>query len=442
MKVMDNTRNIDIKKDREIPSPNKLARAYYSIPSIIAKRIIAIAIDKIREFDDDEIQYEFNMKLLAKDIEKLRNMTEAEKEERERKVREYNEKMKTEEGREEIRKRDEQWNIEMNEKLKSPEMLEYLKQMTKDLKDFSIKQKQTIIIKLSEMFKYTDIKRGGNSDRNIKNAIDELSSFKIKIENEESYSVINVIKYGEWNKNDNTIEIEFNERFIKLLDYTKERYKNISLRELFSFRNFHALRIFEIAKSHESQAGKGTKEYKDPSNWFFEATIEELRNMLAIDKNSYKENRFFIKDVIKRACNEINSMDVSLKIEAKVIKHDESIDARRIEKIHFSCTKKGVIQKIFEKKKMPGVQKQIEQKDKKGFDVTNLINNIQVIDEPETRTCPICGSKVDNKFSACENGCGSYKDKTLFVEYKDEKNIFFRDELKKRKAKLLDENKQ
>jgi hypothetical protein len=109
--------------------------------------------------------------------------------------------------------------------------------------------------------------------------------------------------------------------------------------------------------------------------------------MLAIAKESYKENKHFIA-VIKKACDEINDMDVSIKIKAETVKHDESVDARRIEKIHFSCTKNSTVHKILEKRKVAeaSVRPQIEQlaekkKEDLGLALKQGIQGIEILED-------------------------------------------------------------
>jgi len=68
---------------------------------------------------------------------------------------------------------------------------------------------------------------------------------------------------------------------------------------------------------------------------------------------------------------------------------------------------------------------------KTASNVAEVISSIQIIDEPETRVCPICGGSINNKFSGCEKGCGRYvKDK--FVTADEETNTFVKMWLKER----------
>jgi len=76
------------------------------------------------------------------------------------------------------------------------------------------------------------------------------------------------------------------------------------------------------------------------------------------------------------------------------------------------------------------------------LDIAKLINVINVIAEaPETRICPICKAKIDEKFSACENGCGTYHGEN-FVTYENETNAILKTVLLKRKNQMLDQNKK
>ena len=68
---------------------------------------------------------------------------------------------------------------------------------------------------------------------------------------------------------------------------------------------------------------------------------------------------------------------------------------------------------------------------KENLTVASVINAIQIIEEPETRTCPICSGKIDSKFGGCEKGCGAYHGEK-FTTAEEERNIFIQQWLKKR----------
>ena len=73
--------------------------------------------------------------------------------------------------------------------------------------------------------------------------------------------------------------------------------------------------------------------------------------------------------------------------------------------------------------------------------VAEVISSIQIIDEPETRICPICNGKIDSKFGGCEKGCGAYHGEK-FTEYENETNAIVKTILLKRKNETLDQNKK
>ena len=201
--------------------------------------------------------------------------------------------------------------------------------------------------------------KGGESYRIFKDAVEECMKCVITIESEPN-------KKGkkEWLKYTWFAEAYFNEKtgfatmtFSKrladfLLDI-KRLYTKINLKDIGSLQSKYAIRIFEIAMSYSSLKGKnGNKD----ETWFFERSIEELRFIMGVSEDNYKETFLFRQKVIEQPLKEINSAGIGVEIKTESIKKGRTLSGMR-----FNCKKSA--RRITSKGKKKKDEKQLELSD-------------------------------------------------------------------------------
>ena len=101
-----------------------------------------------------------------------------------------------------------------------------------------------------------------------------------------------------------TVYVRFHERIWDL----KERYSQFHLSEVLVFKNKYAIRLFEILRSHFTQAELDTGIDKE-----IDISISHLREQLCI--TAYPEWKEFNRNVIKKAVDEINEYSEQMKVE-------------------------------------------------------------------------------------------------------------------------------
>jgi hypothetical protein len=88
-----------------------------------------------------------------------------------------------------------------------------------------------------------------------------------------------------------------------------------------------------MAKSYESLAGK---DGNSTGAWYFERTIPELRQLLAIPESAYPRTNTFRAKVVEDPVEEINKAGVGITIKTTGIKQGQ-----RLKGIRFDCNKEG-----------------------------------------------------------------------------------------------------
>jgi plasmid replication initiation protein len=109
----------------------------------------------------------------------------------------------------------------------------------------------------------------------------------------------------------------------------KRVYSKIILRDIGELQSKYAIRLFELAISYSSLKGQhGNRDLA----WYFERSVQELRFMMGIPEDTYKETRLFRQKVIEEPVKEINRSGIGLAIKTEGVKQ-----GRRLAAIRFDC---------------------------------------------------------------------------------------------------------
>jgi plasmid replication initiation protein len=125
--------------------------------------------------------------------------------------------------------------------------------------------------------------------------------------------------------------MKFSPELAKVLLEMKRVYAKINLQDFGKLQSRYALRYFEMAKSYESLAGKDGNQH---GVWYFERSIQELRQLLAVRPDAYPRTNDLKKYVVEEPMKELNGADVGVEIQTEGIKQ-----GRNLKGIRFNCTK-------------------------------------------------------------------------------------------------------
>jgi plasmid replication initiation protein len=176
--------------------------------------------------------------------------------------------------------------------------------------------------------------KGGESYKLFKSAVNECMKNVITIEislekGKKKWEKYTWFSHAAFDEETGKATMTFAPEFAAILLEMKRVYAKINLRDLGELQSKYALRIFEIAKSYESLKGKdGNRDEK----WYFERDVQELREMLGVPIDTYKETRDFRKFAIENPVKEINDAGIGLTIATKSVKQ-----GRKLAAVRFDC---------------------------------------------------------------------------------------------------------
>jgi plasmid replication initiation protein len=178
---------------------------------------------------------------------------------------------------------------------------------------------------------------GGAEYECFKKAVKECMDCKISIELESPkpgkkiWKQYTWIIYSEINEASGLCVMKFSPELAKVLLEMKRVYARINLQDIGKLQSKYGLRYFEMSKSYESLAGK---DGNGRDRWYFERTISELRQLLAIRPDVYPRTDNFKKRVVEQPVKEINEAGIGLEIKTEGIKRGRSLEG-----IRFTCAK-------------------------------------------------------------------------------------------------------
>lgn len=175
------------------------------------------------------------------------------------------------------------------------------------------------------------LERSGERYALIQDAILECIRADITIDTSKKWKTFTWVQCAEIDKETNLITIEFSAGLVEYLLELKKMYARIELRDLGKLQSLYAIRLYEMAKSYESLAGKNGNREKC---WFFERSIAELRKILGVEDGIYPMTADFRRYVIEGPVKEINEAGLGLAVVLEYIKKGRTLAA-----VRFSCQK-------------------------------------------------------------------------------------------------------
>jgi len=192
---------------------------------------------------------------------------------------------------------------------------------------------------ISEFINKLGITRGSNTYRQVKRAVEELSSSVISIENtEDKYKAYTWFSSATYDKSKDLIELEFNQQIgLAILEWKEiKQFSAMNIKTIGEIQSFYALRYFEIACSWYNTRGRyGNK--KD--QWHFTLYVEEIKKLFVIDKDAYKDRmNNFITKVVKNPLDELNSLNKDFQMTyTKIVENHKTIG------FEFTCTQTNIL---------------------------------------------------------------------------------------------------
>ena len=134
-------------------------------------------------------------------------------------------------------------------------------------------------------------------------------------------------EYAKFNAVTGVCTMRFSNELAYFLKEMKKVYAKINLSDVGQLQSKYALRIFEMAKSYESLAGKDGNE---SDTWYFERSVQEFRTMFGVPEEAYQETKRFRQKVIEEPIKEINNAGIGMELTTEGVKQGRKLKAIRI----------------------------------------------------------------------------------------------------------------
>jgi hypothetical protein len=194
---------------------------------------------------------------------------------------------------------------------------------------------RTAAFTFPEFCKALGMSAGGETYEIFKKAVDECMECFITVETEPDEKGKKAWKKFTWftvstfDEKTGQATMKFSDELAGFLMALKWMYAKVNLPDIGSLQSRYAIKLFEMAMSYQSLKGKqGNAE----RHWYFERPIPELRMIMGVPEEAYKENRLFRQKVIEEPVKELNRAGIGLEITPEGVRQ-----GRRIVAIRFDC---------------------------------------------------------------------------------------------------------
>ena len=208
----------------------------------------------------------------------------------------------------------------------------------------------TVSFSISDAIKALDLTDGQNQRLLLESAVDKISGKQIKLfqENGDWFKYTWFDK-ASWQPSTKIFTLTFNKSLGDALVQYKKAYSKIDLASLGRLSSKYSIRYFEIGLSYSGNKGiNGNKK----GTWFFEYSIDQLKQLFMIDKNQYKRTCDFTRRVVYDPVALLNEAKVGFTIEAQSLTKGKKLLGFR-----FVCTESDVAPR----KNLPAKVKQEEE---------------------------------------------------------------------------------
>jgi plasmid replication initiation protein len=193
---------------------------------------------------------------------------------------------------------------------------------------------RTAAFTFPEFCKALDVPAGGETYKVFKEAVNECMQCVITIESEPNakgkkrWKKYTWFSMAEFDEATGKATMKFSLELAGVLAELKWVYSKVHLQDFGRLQSRYAIRLYEIALSFAYLKGKqGNKD----AAWYFQWPIEELRQILGVPEDAYKETHLFKQKVIDGPIREINNAGLGLAINIERVTQGRFLVALRFD---------------------------------------------------------------------------------------------------------------
>jgi len=156
--------------------------------------------------------------------------------------------------------------------------------------------------------------KSGQNYESLKAAVSDIYDLSIQLEDDDEKQKFKKLHiFSECEINGSVVSFRFEEKTKTLIrKFQEKRFTLLSLAKIGQLKSFYAIRYYEIALSW---SGKKNQVPGKPGYWFFDYTVEELKQLFQIEE---MRNNNFMARVVKGPLEEINQKIDDLEITYEV----------------------------------------------------------------------------------------------------------------------------
>jgi plasmid replication initiation protein len=157
---------------------------------------------------------------------------------------------------------------------------------------------------------------GGEQYRLFKDAVDECMGCIITVETEPDEKGKKAWKKFTWftvstfDEKTGQATLKFSDELAAFLLALNWMYTKLDLQDFGELQSRYAIKLFEMAMSYKSLKGK---QGNPDQSWYFERPVSELRMLMGVPMEAYKETHLFKQYAIEKPLREINKADIGLR---------------------------------------------------------------------------------------------------------------------------------
>jgi hypothetical protein len=177
--------------------------------------------------------------------------------------------------------------------------------------------------------------RGGKSQKLFSDAVDECMKCVIKIElpakkpGKKNWEKFTWFDYAKLDEDTDMCIMHLSPHLASTILKLKREYTKINLQDLGSLSSRYAIKIYEVSISYKSMEGQNGNL---PGAWYWERSIQDLRELLAVPDGAYTTAQDFRRYAVENPITEINAAGLGIQISSEGIKQ-----GRAIKLIRFTC---------------------------------------------------------------------------------------------------------
>ncbi len=194
----------------------------------------------------------------------------------------------------------------------------------------------TVSFSISDAIKALDLTDGQKQREILENSVKKISGKQITINQENGdWFAYTWFDKASWQPSSKMFTLTFNRALGDALVQYKNAYSKIDLASLGRLSSKYSIRYFEIGLSYAGNKGiNGNKK----GQWYFEFSVQQLKQLFMIDKNQYKRTCDFTRRVVYDPIDLLNDAKVGFTIQAEQITKGKKLLGFR-----FHCEESEVI---------------------------------------------------------------------------------------------------